>query len=653
VIRFSEEVVVVDAFLENIQNKESVVSVGNFVFVPEGQSVPFGVGNLTGQQQVTWPEPLYDPLMSLLHRTIFEFGYMNTRRAIDFRSYDEWQETRRAIPGFAPRTSKYSRYADSAYNRGLIANLVELRHHSSPSLFSRDHNVWHDGFQGRLRNGLNSDPLFSFGSVAEKCGYAMPSSDGGPRWYKVSVNGDGTFTKGGYNYDSSYTNPKWEVLQLLDVVKFWIEQDGAFEWSGWSITDLEFDVTYDDRGLAVLEIIYEWEHFFSPYYGYYRRDVWKSRFVLAMIPNPGSVWSSPGVYPLTILVNWDYHAFNKGTERSSGTTYVDIPTTPGGFHLYGQTTNCLPIILSNPTQDRTEPPESVWRPRELLRLDKAHLSVALSYHDIYKSCFNSTVDAFRNYTDDLSFNLYEFSTDIPELLELVPDFALLFRALRDIKRGNLGGIVLLGDFLTSTYLKYQFGQLPDAQALLELNERGGVLVKAYEALSRKQLVTSYGKFTFSLPDDLVQHADSSLLTTRTKAVFRASDISFVRGLISLNRDGILPTLSDLWETIPFTFVVDWFANIGGRLDDLETYALLACMDIEMFQHSFEIVSHIEPDFLESQGYRSPDDSFSYRTYIRALSLRMPSLETGRFDFGAPQFDPNSSIVGSLLWQLAR
>jgi hypothetical protein len=640
----------VRAFLENIQNKESVCAFGVFIFLHGETPPPVGSSGLSASEALDSPVPIGDPMFLFLQRSFVDFGFHNTRRLVGLLSYDEWTEFKRGIPGYQPINTGYNPDLDWYRSNGLVANLTYLNHHGLPKQFGRDKEVWHLGFEGRLRNGTDA-PLYSLGSEVTYYGVQTPTVSGLPRWYSVVFDSSG-FSLGSFDYESPYVDPKWEFVSLLTALK----AAGEISWSSWSLQVDDFTVEDD-----YVSISYTWDRDSSPYWGYYRHDSWQSRLTIG-VTKPGAdpvEFDDFGEYSLKssrIFPQIRYAARSLNTWWTSPgypETGTFNPIWCSDYTWDGEGTDYLrPILLSHPTQDRTEPPESVWRPRERLQLNKVRTFTGYRFPDLYPSAFNSSVDAFRNFSNDLSFNLYEFSSEIPELLQLIPDFRLLFRALRDYNKQRYGRVaVRLGDFLTSTYLKYQFGQLPDAQALDELNERGGVLVKAYEALSVEETVTSYGKFTYRLPDGEWPNSTACYLTTRTKAVFRASDITFVQALISLNRDGVLPTLSDLWETVPLTFVVDWFANIGGRLKDLESYALLACMDIETFEHSFEVSAKIEPTFLQSSGYVSPDDSFAYRLYARTLSLRMPALKTsGRYDFGEPQYDPNTSIVGALLFQ---
>jgi hypothetical protein len=305
--------------------------------------------------------------------------------------------------------------------------------------------------------------------------------------------------------------------------------------------------------------------------------------------------------------------------------------------------------------DRAGSPYITRLPDDLLI---EHVSTFISdhYSDIGPSCFLSTVDALERATGGLKNNYLETFSEAKELLDVIPDVGLLFKALLEIRRLDLRGVIHLGDFLADFWLQYQFGTRPNLEAIQELNERGGILVDGFNRLFDEQVeVVSYGRFDYDLPVSWIPHASAAHLTARTKMVFRMADSSVIEAFVAADQAGVLPTASRIWEVLPGSFAVDWIFAVGRRLKDIEQGSLLLATEISSLVHSYEIVANIEDDVLSDAGVKAYGMGSipSYKAFIRHLSLRTPDIGNSNLDFRHPQFKPSDSILGSLIWQFLR
>jgi hypothetical protein len=278
------------------------------------------------------------------------------------------------------------------------------------------------------------------------------------------------------------------------------------------------------------------------------------------------------------------------------------------------------------------------------------------YSDIGPSCFLSTVDALERATGGLKNNYLETFSEAKELLDVIPDVGLLFKALLEIRRLDLRGVIHLGDFLADFWLQYQFGTRPNLEAIQELNERGGILVDGFNRLfDEQESIVSYGRFDYDLPAYWIPNAPAAHLVARTKMVFRMADSSVIEAFVAADQAGVLPTASRIWEVLPGSFAVDWIFAVGRRLQDIEQGSLLLATEITSLTHSYEIVANIEDDVLSDAGVKAYGMGSipSYKAFIRHLSLRTPDLGNSSLDFRHPQFKPSDSILGSLIWQFLR
>ncbi len=158
----------------------------------------------------------------------------------------------------------------------------------------------------------------------------------------------------------------------------------------------------------------------------------------------------------------------------------------------------------------------------------------------------------------------------------------LAKALRSAKRGDWGSIprhlemdprkVLSGKFAANRWLEYQYGWRP-----LVSDIHNGV-VQVTKRIGNKEVLESrgFGKWSDStrsrttvnggsIPLDRVTDASISSLCVLSGTVTRPA-------LVRMENFGLINPLSVAWETVPLSFVFDWFIPVGDLLSSLTATA---------------------------------------------------------------------------------
>lgn len=647
---------------------ESVVEVGGYFLLPTYKYPPIGVyaGDGLDMSPYTWRHfdgPLFDPMFTIMHRMFVNFGFQSTKRMIGFPFADRGCGFDVAIPGYKPQTALYNPSLDYARHNSLATNLKFALHPNVYDPFGvRDHEVRHSQFSGSVRN-LENPPLFVEDGVLSADPYppfnfTYPAispnigvTNGVPQEIDVSSPFPFTGEVSGYAYTNIGQTPRTDARLVFES----LAHQGRVEWIEGSHSLVYLDISSWKYQAT------ERRHYLSYSYGvmthavehYDRLDQWKVSMILSIDLGDRATdeWGY-GIFPMKPypLYPIQYFCSDIGTREYWEGVETDwrIPTSSRSVGI--ESTLLKRCFLSQPSTDNSE----ILQPSDFataFELWRHPWTLDLRYRDLGPSCYFSTMDAVDQFSSTLDNNYLEDIADLSGILEIVPDIPMLVRALVDIKRGKLSGVVRLGDFLTELYLRLKFEILPDSRAIAELNEKGQILIDGFNRLEEVDRYVFYGKFTFDLPDAYVPNSSSNYLVTRSKVVFRMSDSSFIIALLKLNRSGLAPTLSNLWEVLPGSFIVDWFFRIGRRIQDVENSGLLLALEIESFVHSYEITSTIPEEKLSSLGLTSPNHDFAYRYYVRHLSVRVPTGEGSKFDFRQPSMGPDAGIVGSLLWQV--
>lgn len=123
-------------------------------------------------------------------------------------------------------------------------------------------------------------------------------------------------------------------------------------------------------------------------------------------------------------------------------------------------------------------------------------------------------------------------------------------------------------FAASEYLGMHYGTKLTALDFSDIMESHLKMQEMLEATQTMGAVLSHGFFLPSGTDCSVTRrfkGEIQSLTDQDLTIVEASD-KFVRELFEID---ILPSASNIWDLIPYSFVVDWFVPLGNKLEDIE------------------------------------------------------------------------------------
>lgn len=159
--------------------------------------------------------------------------------------------------------------------------------------------------------------------------------------------------------------------------------------------------------------------------------------------------------------------------------------------------------------------------------------------------------------DANSVNMIAFIKDIRRPWELIP------------KLKNLSKIKTHA----SNYLGYEYGILPTISDLKEI----------YEAVTKNHTPyfsrEGYRVLTAGSSNSVSDSYGTITRTTRCKIAVRSGDSSFDSIGDSLHNIGVFPTFENVWDLVPYSFVLDWFLNVGDMLAEVDYRGRTARMDI--------------------------------------------------------------------------
>lgn len=147
----------------------------------------------------------------------------------------------------------------------------------------------------------------------------------------------------------------------------------------------------------------------------------------------------------------------------------------------------------------------------------------------------------------------------------------LWNVYRGVRKGNLAPLLAQGvKSAPSTWLMYRYGLTPliaDATAIVDLMNSS----KAFPLVQRYAVKTDYRRMTASVRKFSDGGVTGPFREYETRRVKDLAYVEYSHDLLAKLPTQLgftnLPQL--VWEVIPFSFVVDWFINIGDTLASLD------------------------------------------------------------------------------------
>jgi len=271
--------------------------------------------------------------------------------------------------------------------------------------------------------------------------------------------------------------------------------------------------------------------------------------------------------------------------------------------------------------------------------------------DIRPSSFLSAADALNKHLLALSTNHIQTLQHLSSILDLLPELTKLPSLVSRLERGDLGALKDLIDYISGEILRFKFTQAPAGRALKEFINSD--VKSVLNSLAKSYTYTIYGDFEYEIPQSQNPYGDGKLLLVTRSKISLSQDLStMMESILMANSVGLLPTLSRLWEIIPFSFVVDWFTGMNRRLKLVDTQLAYMMFRTNWCLHSYKLSYYPSAEALADYGLLNVSDEkpFNISTYMREKSAYMPRLRDSRFDFLAAS-GTSPVTAGALAWQL--
>lgn len=182
-------------------------------------------------------------------------------------------------------------------------------------------------------------------------------------------------------------------------------------------------------------------------------------------------------------------------------------------------------------------------------------------------------------------NMIEFFHDLHDPADLIPKLRNLqfLKGLRGLKN------------MSDEYLRVHYGIMPtisDLRSIVAAFQRVAPFIDAngykIETSSHYDSVT-VGELTFRLE----QHV---------KVASQTEDFDFLQLAAALDSLGMLPNLENIWDLVPFSFVIDWFVNVGSLLERLDARMRVAYLEVKYATLSHKTVIFQSFDASEDMPY---------------------------------------------------
>lgn len=629
--------------------------------------------------------PYYDPVFQLLRGTVFDRYMRDARSAINYTGSNTLPATIR-VPAPSPITSGYKGDKDQFLFSTLLNNLAQVKYRSALShdpSFLREHNVTHANIVGNMKPADMPGYIANYVSASRTVAGVnfdkelyFPSGNTKRDWplhLAVSnVGGSTVFTIHHPNTSNlTFPNCPWYYTsdlfyKLLDL-RSWSYSEESVVGSGppaihrdisvqahsytEDLNGFTFKYSYDFDAYRVADLadstVIKWLY-----------SSWECVMTCKIYDPPVTgIVTGLGAKPYHSGMTWEFYIDYKATwhrrVRQNGVV-IDDPLPAGRDKMLNSVSDCTgvfirPVTGSLPSDFIAKLPQA----RKILRIDEFHSAVTANMRELTPSAYYSSAQALEGLLEVLKTNYLEFFKDAGELVSLIPDVALLFQALRDIKNMRPQGVLRLGDFIAETYLKYQFGIAPTIDAIEELNSKGSLVQKRVASLLNGEFRTIHGKFKYDLPYLKGFATERPIrMDVRSKLTVRMTDESFMRTLVGLKASGLIPSLSQIWETLPLSFVIDWFTNMSRRYADIDTQFFFACVDVKYAVHSITVYHDLDSSELDDFSVTAVD-VVSNKSYNRYVSRLMPSLNGSVYDFRGANPRPSAGVGGSLAWVFSR
>jgi hypothetical protein len=268
----------------------------------------------------------------------------------------------------------------------------------------------------------------------------------------------------------------------------------------------------------------------------------------------------------------------------------------------------------------------------------------------------SSQSAFTKAIEAVSSSTLENLSQLGEIFGLFDAFDLV-NALKRLRHRNVYTLLSLLDLIASAELLYSFALLPTYDDAVEYATRGERVYQAIKASGIMAALESRGKHVLNIPESYrYRFTSGAYVTTRTKIRYTVHPDCLLTACLPLKTLGLLPTISNLWNLVPMSFVLDWFFGLGTNLERIEDSALMLALDVQCVVNTTNLFNPLPNDILAEFGlYRDglSTQECGYTLFYREVSGVVPIMYPTNLPFYAAGGLPNWETPSSLLWTLVR
>lgn len=543
-----------------------------------------------------------------------------------------------------PENRHYDGGDDWRHYANPISGLLSLGQGSRRlRMFEHEHPVWHSKPGGRASTRgvgvdlLRRDTLIgtAFGTIMGGRNYATYNRFG---VFVHPVFGDIRFQpKAG----GTLPGAEW-FLFIEDFCQYLEDVTGAgsftYQYSGYASGIIEYrDIhwsTHYAADRAEIKLSYEMRHDARHFGNLLCSDTYKVTMThgLKLLP------AQPREFDLGdfTLSNMAEPFWSFTYDRVDSIDYVQIPDAYEGKwprqSIQGMS-NCSNQPLADLVVDRSgqnrEPLgyrdfTSMVKERGVMRELEAF--VTRNQYDIRATALFAAADAVTGY--DISSNFVESLPDLPALLKIPAVLTSIGGDARSVLRGDLSRIGALARHLSEAYLAYIYGVSPTANDVRNLAR----VVQREMSARIDESEVLYGTFRYVFDENPIGSGTLSLVS-RSKVVING--LSSLANLLLASRSvGVGLTLANLWDLVPFSFVADWFVNLGDRFQDIDDSVLLATLSPSYFVNSFTVRYSLSDDEKARYGLQLSSDPW-FQVYMRDVSRYNPVPRDTSIDWRAP------------------
>lgn len=180
--------------------------------------------------------------------------------------------------------------------------------------------------------------------------------------------------------------------------------------------------------------------------------------------------------------------------------------------------------------------------------------------------------------------------------------------------------------LANNYLSVEYGILPTISDIEEI-------VKAMRRMRPFLDRNGFSIYTAKHDDSMEIPNERYILEQHMKLAIANEDQALDKFINRLDSMGTLPTLKNVWDLIPYSFVVDWLVDVGDWLEAIDSRLRLSRLDVKYATWSQKLIS--QKDITPSLGlpfYGTISWTF-YRRWVADHSPTPPLLlKTAFTDF---------------------